>query len=217
VADGRDGRPGPPGPPGRDGAPGPAGRPGAPGPAGAPGVDGVDGIDGRAGKDGAPGPAGRDGRDGEPGPQGPQGVQGPPGPAGPQGPRGADGARGRDGLDGAPGSPPEHEWSGTKLRFRQPSGAWGPWVDLQGKGSGDTVIYGGGGGTVDVSALLNTLGAASGATPDRFIVRQAGVWRQATLTQMINWLGGSAPAAPSLDFSDPDNSQYLALTGIGGM
>lgn len=219
MADGRDGRAGPAGPQGpagRDGAPGPAGRPGAPGPTGPAGVDGVDGIDGRPGKDGAPGPAGRNGRDGERGPEGPQGIQGPPGPAGPAGRDGRDGA---DGEDGERGPPPEHEWSGTKLRFRQPSGAWGPWVDLQGKGAGDTVIYGGaGGGTVNVSALLSTLELASGATPDRFIVHQAGGWRQATLAQMIGWLGGTVPEADvSLDFSDPDNSQYLALTGVGGM
>jgi len=46
--------------------------------------------------------------------------EGPPGPAGPPGP------------EGPSGPPPEHEWQGTRLRFEQPDGSWGEYVDLRG-------------------------------------------------------------------------------------
>ena len=38
-----------------------------------------------------------------------------------------------DGIDGI-GSPPDHKWDGTKIRFRNPDGTWGSFVNLQGKG-----------------------------------------------------------------------------------
>ena len=49
------------------------------------------------------------------GPQGPQGEIGPMGPKGPA------------------GKPPEHQWKGTKLRFKNPDGSWGEWIELKGK------------------------------------------------------------------------------------
>ena len=30
------------------------------------------------------------------------------------------------------GSAPEHEWSGTSVRFKNPDGSWGPFVDIRG-------------------------------------------------------------------------------------
>jgi hypothetical protein len=65
------------------------------------------------------------------------GTQGPPGPPGPQGPK------------GDTGETPAHSWRGTELRFMQPSGEWGKYVDLQGpKGergkAGQTIVVGGG-------------------------------------------------------------------------
>lgn len=48
------------------------------------------------------------------GPPGPQGEPGPPGPQGEQGPA------------------PEHQWNGSKLRFKNPDGSWGTFVDLKG-------------------------------------------------------------------------------------
>lgn len=50
----------------------------------------------------------------------PEPIQGPMGPTGPQGPQ------------GGVGDVPEHEWNGTQIRFRNPDGSWGPWVNLQG-------------------------------------------------------------------------------------
>jgi len=34
-------------------------------------------------------------------------------------------------LQGAPGAPPEHEWDGTRLRFKNPNGTWGEYVELK--------------------------------------------------------------------------------------
>lgn len=39
----------------------------------------------------------------------------------------------RPGEPGPPGPPPEHQWDGTRLRFRHPDGEWGAWVDLKPK------------------------------------------------------------------------------------
>jgi len=36
------------------------------------------------------------------------------------------------GMAGGNGATPEHEWQGTRLRFRNPDGSWGPWSDLRG-------------------------------------------------------------------------------------
>jgi hypothetical protein len=58
---------------------------------------------------------------------GPQGERGPPGPRGPR---------------------PDHEWSGTRLRFEKADGDWGQFVDLKGdkgeQGNAGTAAIGGG-------------------------------------------------------------------------
>lgn len=64
---------------------------------------------------------------GEPG-GGSEGATGPAGPPGPEGPPG------EGGPDGPDGPIPDHEWSGTSLRFEDPhsSTGWSEFVDLQG-------------------------------------------------------------------------------------
>lgn len=166
--------------------------------------------DGRDGDDGLPGQAGLPGSNGKDGARGPIGPPGLDGKDGIDGAAGAPGINGLDGEDGEPGLPPEHQWSGTKLRFRRPDGDWGPWVDLEGRKVGDTVFYGGG-GSVDVSALLESLPTANSSTPDYLVVHQAGGWRRATLAQVIAWVGGEPAPEASLDFSAAANSQYIAL------
>lgn len=84
------------------------------------GADGVDGVDGQ---DGAQGPQG---------PQGPQGIEGPQGPEGPAGEQGPQGVPGPEGPTGNTGPAPDHEWSGTRLRFKNPDGTWSDFTDLQG-------------------------------------------------------------------------------------
>lgn len=45
---------------------------------------------------------------------------------------GIPGTHGKDGDRGPIGPMPEHEWIGTNLRFQEPSGEWGEFVDLEG-------------------------------------------------------------------------------------
>jgi len=40
--------------------------------------------------------------------------------------------QGEQGEQGETGAPPEHEWSGTSVRFKNPDGTWGDFVDLKG-------------------------------------------------------------------------------------
>lgn len=134
------------GPAGADGA---KGDPGDIGPQGPQGIQGEKGDTGDTGPRGPAGEKGDTGPQGEPGPKGDPGIQGPEGPQGPQGekgatgnpgPKGDTGDAGPAGADGAPGLPPEHEWRGTQLRFKEPDGSWGQFIDLRGPaGSSATV------------------------------------------------------------------------------
>jgi hypothetical protein len=65
------------------------------------------------------GPAGQQGEQGVQGLQGLQGLQGIPGPQGPQG---------LTGPVGPQGLPPEHEVRQGMIRFKNPDGSWGQWV-----------------------------------------------------------------------------------------
>lgn len=49
---------------------------------------------------------------------------------------GAPGMRGSQGPAGPSGPAPEHQWFGTMLRFRNPNGTWGNWIDLASESSG---------------------------------------------------------------------------------
>lgn len=49
-----------------------------------------------------------------------------------RGERGEKGDQGERGDQGEIGPMPRHQWRGTELRFEQPSGEWGPFVDLKG-------------------------------------------------------------------------------------
>lgn len=126
--DGKDGLPGTHGKDGRDGEQGPIGP--------APEHDWVgtnlrfqnpDGtwgefvdLEGPKGERGDPGRDGVDGKNGADGKDGADGARGSRGPAG------------ADGDDGERGPMPDHQWNGTKLRFEEPDGEWGPYVDLKG-------------------------------------------------------------------------------------
>lgn len=88
------------------------------------------------------------------------------GPRGERGERGEKGIgergpRGPQGEDGPMGPMPDHQWSGTSLRFQEPDGDWGKYVDLQGKPGLAAGGGGGGGGgkgmTPEQALQLNTL------------------------------------------------------------
>lgn len=92
---------------------------------------------------------GVDGKDGAPGATGPQGIAGINGVDGLPGRDGVDGTPGRDGIDGVdglpgePGKAPEHEIVGDRIRFKNPDGSWGKWIDFGPAARGQV---GGGGG-----------------------------------------------------------------------
>lgn len=85
------------------------------------------------------------------GPRNKKGDKGDPGEPGKIGPRGPEGLPGERGPKGDRGPIPEHEWDGSKLRFKKPNGQWGEWVNLRGKpgGSSSTIGSGGGGSSTD--------------------------------------------------------------------
>jgi hypothetical protein len=64
--------------------------------------------------------------------KGETGPQGKPGPQGQSGLKGIKGDPGNDGKDGADGQAPAHQIDGNRVRFEQPSGEWGAWIDLGG-------------------------------------------------------------------------------------
>lgn len=100
-------------------------------------------------KDGDKGDKGEDGKNGL------NGINGLDGLDGENGKDGKDGINGKDGKDGKDGETPDHEWLGTKLRFKKANGDWGRWVDLKGKDGKGVSIFGGGG-----VSLPNTAGNA---------------------------------------------------------
>ena len=98
----------------------------------------------------------------------------------------------------AKGEAPAHEWSGTKLRFQNPDGTWGEFVDLRGpKGArGNNGTSGGGAGGAasrfDPSSLAD---AVDTPTPTEVQVLQNGQWVRATWAQFAAWVGAVAPPA----------------------
>jgi hypothetical protein len=146
------------GPKGDTGATGPQGPQGDEGPTGPQGATGPTGATGSTGPTGATGPSGPapahgwsgtslrfqnpngtwasytnlKGSTGATGPQGPQGATGPTGPQGPTGNTGATGSTGPTGATGPSGPAPEHGWSGTSLRFKNPNGTWASYTNLKG-------------------------------------------------------------------------------------
>lgn len=122
------------------GAKGEIGPQGPQGIQGIPGADGATGPAGPAGQQGEQGAPGPKGDRGDIGPRGPEGPQGPVGPQGDPGPKGDTGDIGPTGADGTPGLPPEHEWQGTALRFKEPDGSWGQYVDLRGPAGASATV-----------------------------------------------------------------------------
>jgi hypothetical protein len=129
---GATGAAGPQGPQGNTGSQGPQGNTGPTGSQGATGPAGDDGATGPQGPTGATGPTGGTGPQGPVGDDGSDGATGPQGPTGSTGPTGPTGSTGSTGSTGATGPSPSHAWSGYSLRFQNPNGTWGSYVNLRG-------------------------------------------------------------------------------------
>ena len=161
--------------------PGPAGPRGPQGATGDKGDPGDDGLQGAKGDRGDPGPRGEKG---DPGDAGPQGA------AGPRGEKGEKGDRGEKGEKGDTGPVPEHEWSGTKLRWKKPDGKWGKYVDLKGekgpagKNAGTIVVRSGSG--------IGSVGVGNeGIEPNGVVVLQGGQLVSLSVAQFTNYVVGS--------------------------
>lgn len=82
--------------------------------------------------------------------------------------------RGARGLDGTPGLPPAHEWdeSGKLLRFQNPDGTWGDWIDLSCTCEGDSNIITEN-MTLDVPSSYDTIQDALAYLEDKMITQSA--------------------------------------------
>lgn len=125
-----------------------------------------------------------------------RGERGPQGWPGPQGERGEKGEPGAQGPKGEKGDKPNHQWDGTRLRFEQPDGAWGRYVDLRGPAGKSR--GGGAAGTVGVPGTggtdLDALPLGDGSTPSEIAVKQGGAWVRLTWGQFLGMLPAGAPA-----------------------
>ena len=78
-------------------------------------------------------------------------LKGERGEKGDQGERGDKGDRGEK---GDMGDMPAHQWDGTRIRFMQPDGRWGAWVDL--KGEMGAAGSGGGAGSLSIQKFYDS-------------------------------------------------------------
>lgn len=121
---------------------------------------------------------------------------------------------------GADGKTPAHEWDGTRLRFEQPDGSWGEWVDLRGKkgangdrgAEGVTVVTGGGGAkfdpaTLDILQVVPTLS-------DFLLLERDGVSYRVRLDQLAALFGGTVPESAVRVNDAPIyvNGDYVTVT-----
>lgn len=94
-------------------------------------LQGIKILRGEKGDKGDRGERGETGPEGPRGEQGERGFTGEKGDAGPQGDQGEAGPVGKDGEIGEKGDKPKHEYQNGMLRFENPDGAWGEWINLK--------------------------------------------------------------------------------------
>lgn len=184
------------------------------------------------------GPRGEKGEQGDPGEEGPKGDKGDPGPRGLKGDKGD---RGPDGEKGEIGPMPDHQWRDTSLRFQDPDGTWGRYVNLKGE-KGDPGIPGSsGGGLSRITASKVEVATLPGATYNNVqevinVMLSPGIITGGEVTQLsptvVRITGGTAVARvaddntselrffdfAAQDFSVPDVqvTHFYALDYNGG-
>lgn len=171
--------------------PGPPGAKGPKGMAGEQGAPGLQGLPGERGEKGETGAAGKQGEIGQKGETGSPGEKGEAGKPGPKGGTGSIGPQGETGEKGDVGPAPDHEWQGSKLRFKKPDGKWGKYTDLKGpKGdAGKTVVMRG------ISSAGSSLDALTPGTqnvePAGIPVMQNGQWVNLPWAAFISVIAGA--------------------------
>lgn len=143
---------------------------------------------------------------GEKGDRGDRGSSGDKGDSGKNGIDGKPGKNGDKGEKGDKGDIPKHEVRGLKIRFENPDGSWGEWLDIEQKlaterpeiGLGGAEVSGGGGHSVQIKndgSIVNT-----GVQTIDFIgagvsVNQVGADVQVTITgDQINFADDETPS-----------------------
>ena len=106
----------------------------------------------------------------------------------------ARGERGEAGPKGDTGPMPAHQWKGTTLRFEQPNGTWGKFVDLKGAAgkegdAGRTVIVGRSGSSS--GGIGSLLPGASNTEPTGIAVVQGGQWVNLSWPAFIQIIAGA--------------------------
>lgn len=118
---------------------GDTGETGLKGDTGDKGETGEQGIKGEKGDTGDKGERGEQGERGERGEKGQQGSKGV------KGDKGEQGEKGKDGKDGKNGKPPKHQYNHGRIRFENPDGTWGEWIEIKkGEGFGGRTLHRGG-------------------------------------------------------------------------
>lgn len=108
---------------------------------------------------------------------------------------------------GPPGPAPQHEVKGRKIRWRQPDGSWGQWIELGGK----SVIVGGGGAVpapAPDAGTAYTVAVKGKNTSGATIAKGTPVMATGTLGA-----SGIITIAP-MDGTNPANAMYLI--GVAG-
>ena len=152
---------------------------------------------GQTGPTGANGKDGRDGTDGKDGREGPRGHTGQAGAPGADGKRGPKGEKGEPGKQGDPGPAPQHEVSGSKIRFKNPDGSWGKWLKApkgekgaDGQNGGTVIIRGAGGGSGSAS-LGDLLPGNASIEPVGVAVVQGGQWVNLPWSAFVSVIAGA--------------------------
>ncbi len=111
------------------------------------------------------------------------------------------GPQGKQGKTGESGSIPDHEWSGTRIRFQKPDGEWGEWVNLQGVPA-EPIEYGG------VGPSMPSVTVVQGSTRFEGVTKIV-IGDNLTATRTPNGVvisgenGGGGGSGGSLDFETP--------------
>jgi PKD repeat protein len=151
------------------------------------------------------------------GPTGPPGEKGDVGPKGAEGPRGPQGERG---PEGPMGPMPDHQWDGTRLRFEEPGGTWGKYVDLKGQPGLAGASGGGGAGMtaterLQLQTLLGIFGGWIAAVPVVDIVSldadELVASGTATATGYYSTIPGGAPVGAVYEWDWGDGSTSSTL------
>ena len=107
-----------------------------------------------------------------------------------------------------PGPPPAHQWEGTRVRFENPDGSYGPWIDLQGPQGNSVTVVG------SVASEGDLPSSYTGSIGDMYIVTGTGsghVWDGS------KWINVGAVQGPQGPKGDQGLQGLQGVQGIQGL